>query len=457
MLSITQFICTSQIGFYKGGKFQHLQQIETPYCLTSNVSQETEIGLAKSGTTLAFSHFAKKASLGAGSSHYISNAFTSNGTDTLYIAPRIIAKVADKEIANTIQAQFSDVISIESIDGLRCKFICNCSTPEDVLNIANQIYTIDGVKWAKPEIYSKLTLLNTYYGSQYYLKNTGQNYGELGIDINVEPAWEITNGSSSVKVAVIDCGVDFEHEDLQNRILSGYTIGATNNYGAPINANKYSSWRAHGTACAGIIAANNNDIGIRGIASNVKILPVNIFVDELTSYFQLDYISDAMVADAIIWAADRADVLSCSWAYLTESDDIDDAIAYARTSGRNNKGCVVVFASGNSAQTTSGVAYPANCEGVLTVGAIDKHGDIWYYSQRGPEMDLVAPSGDYVYGDVYTTDRMGSIGYETNSNYTAHFGGTSAACPQVAGVAALLLSLYPNATESLGSAGKLCV
>lgn len=128
--------------------------------------------------------------------------------------------------------------------------------------------------------------------------------------------------------------------------------------------------------------------------------------------------------------------------------DFSNAISNARTLGRNSKGAVVVFSSGNANNSWSGVQFPAKLPGVITVGAINNQGNIWSYSSRGSELELVAPSGDINnFGDVRTTDRMGSNG-GSSGDYIDTFGGTSAAAPQVTGVAALMLSVNPTLTET---------
>jgi len=148
---------------------------------------------------------------------------------------------------------------------------------------------------------------------------------------------------------------------------------------------------------------------------------------------------------------------------------IAEAINNARTNGRNGKGCVVVFASGNNYPTdpygygpTGYVSFPATVNGVLCVSAINKYGSISSYSSRGSRIDIAAIGGE---SDIRTLDRMGSAGYNSG-NDMSNFGGTSAACPQVSGVAALILSLNPNLTEQqvkdlitqnatdIGAAGK---
>lgn len=321
---------------------------------------------------------------------------------------------------------------------------------------ANKLYESNMVEYSHPNFIIPLEQFSdTLYKNQYYLSN------ENGVDINVSKAWEIATNKYPVKVAVIDDGVE-QHEDMGNRVMIGFTPSVSSNnpntYGKP-NSNDPPNYKfGHGQACAGIIGAEHNNIGIKGICETARIIPINIFNNwYLNPYGTLYYMENANdLARAIdkAWDDFGADVLSNSWGYGTSNselipsaDAIISAINRARIMGRNGKGSVVVFASGNSSQNVNGVCFPGNVQGVLTVGAIDRNGNIQSYSKRGSEMDVVAPSGNCnLQGDVATTDRMGIKGYETG-NYTLRFGGTSAACPQVSGVVALMLSENPNLTE----------
>ncbi|MCF8360916.1 MAG: S8 family serine peptidase [Prolixibacteraceae bacterium] len=335
---------------------------------------------------------------------------------------------------------------------------------DKLLVYSNLIYESGLVEYCHPNFIAprqKFQINDPKYSEQYYLNNTGQFGGTTGIDINAPEAWGITTGNCPVTVAVIDDGVE-DHEDLNGRVLQGFTpqfsLLNPDTHGGPNENDPPDGPVGHGQCCAGIIGATHNSLGIRGVAPEVNVVPINIFNDWFIYSGKVYYSEDALDNAAAIdfaWSDAEADILSNSWGYNTtapedipDADEIIAAIGRARNQGRNGSGSIVVFASGNFNQDFSGVTFPANVDGVITVGAVDKNGSIWNYSSRGSEMDLVAPSGALgLIGDVRTIDREGSDGYETG-NYTDRFGGTSAACPQVSGVAALMLSVRPDLTES---------
>jgi len=307
-----------------------------------------------------------------------------------------------------------------------------------ILEIANKVYESGVVEFCHPDFIVPLTKLTVdpLYNDQFYLNNTGQLGGTSGIDINAPEAWAISRGLNNIRVAVFDDGVE-NHEDIDGRVAQGFTATDVNGFGVP------GALSEHGQACAGIIAAtHDNSLGIAGVAPCTTIVPVRILGVNATVN---------QIAAAYNWARNQADVLSNSWAFtdnFTEFDVVTNAITNARTLGRSGRGCIVVFSSGNSQATFNGVTYPARVPGVVTVGAIQNTGAIWNYSSRGAQMELVAPSGNVNNtGNIRTTDRTGANGYATG-NYVNTFGGTSAACPQVAGVAALMLSVNPLLTEA---------
>lgn len=291
---------------------------------------------------------------------------------------------------------------------------------------------------------------NPFFSSQWGHNNTGQSGGTAGIDINFCQANNITSGSSDIIVAVVDVGVELTHPDLVNNIISGYDAPSNSSGGAP-GASSIYGISPHGTNCAGIIAAEDNNIGVVGVAPDCKILPCR-------AVFQMTQTSE-WLANSIDFATNNnADVISNSWSGGSDNALINDAISNALDNGRGGLGCVVVFSTGNS---DGAVAYPTNSNPrILAVGANDRCGvrsgridivpnscDPWGPnskpgSQYGKELDVVAPGTN-----VYTTDISGVSGY-TSGNYNPSYGGTSSACPYVAGIAALVLSLNPCLTEA---------
>lgn len=363
----------------------------------------------------------------------------------LTVLPRIVISLKKGYQIDDILEKLGSQVSVERSEvdyrgGKRLYLVCMMRTADEVLKTVKSISGLvkrEKVWYINPEMYIKITPYDTYYSQQYYLHKTTPN----DCDINVESAWTITTGSPSITVAVVDCGVEINHPDLTGSVLNGYTVDYPNSLGEPVN-DVYNT-KYHGTSVAGIIAANHNSIGVRGVAGGVKILPVNVVPGEY-GYFG----TEEEIADAIRWAYPSADIINISWGTDSSYSEIYSAIEEAMYNGRNGKGCVVVAAAGNKGNLYN-VSYPARYSGVIAVGAVHKNGMIWDYSQTGSSLSLVAPSGaPGGQGDVVTTDRSAPKGMNPYSDYNFTFGGTSAAAPQVAGVAALMLSVNPNLTRT---------
>ena len=260
--------------------------------------------------------------------------------------------------------------------------------------------------------------------------------------MKVIDAWDYGAGEN-IKVAILDGGVDVTHPDLQANILASYDATTGN---TPIG------W--HGTPCAGIIGAVRNNNGIAGVAYNAKLLAIRS---------RENGHNPAWTADAINWAvANGADVISCSWGFSqngfnANNFELKNAFENAINNGRNGRGCVFVFAIGNNNGTV--LPFSATLPSVITVGASTPSDIRWssdnianyvgvpYGSNYGDSLDVLAPGTS-----IRATDIQGIGGY--NSSLTSNggdytfFDKTSAACPNVAGVVALMLSVNPYLTFS---------
>lgn len=334
------------------------------------------------------------------------------------------------------------------------------------LKVANQLYESGYFDYAQPCFTRLMKVMNEFYEDQWGLNNTGQNGGNVGVDINAPEAWELTRGCNNITVAVIDQGVDLDHPDLAGNLLAGHD--ATDGGDGGLNGDCWGD-NAHGTCCAGIIGAIDNMIGTIGVAHGCRIIPIRVsYAFEDTEVWDEDWIVEAINH---AWAIVDADILSCSWGGGAASIPINNEINDALTLGRNGLGCIIAFSTGNN---NTSVSWPANGNpDIIAVGAMSPCGERkrsssniwdlnpgvfpdpedvscdnekWWGSNYGDELDLVAP---VVF--VPTTDIQGTAGYDTssgtNGNYYLTFNGTSAATPHVAGVAALILSINPALTQ----------
>lgn len=387
---------------------------------------------------------------------------------TLYFNAELLLQPREGISVDSIQKVFSGRAKLVRKNPYGT-FVFRATDANAIFTVANRIYESGLVDWCHPDFATETvkTLIpaDPLFADQYYLNNTGQFGGAAGIDINAPEAWDITTGcpypgppyapglpDNSIRVAVLDPGGVALHEDFgyipggwivnRGRVLAGYTINSATGQGAPIGTAVND---AHGTACAGVAVAGHNSLGGAGLAPKALLVPVNILFSA----------TNDQVAAAINWTWDpaqgNADVLSNSWGRNAPADAITQAITNARTLGRLRNGvrlgCPVIFAAGNNGNAF-GVAFPGNVANVIAVGAVNRNGALQAYSQTGAALDLVAPSGALEYlGDVRTTDLPGAAGVSTG-DYMNVFGGTSAACPQVAGVAALMLSVNPRLTET---------
>ncbi|PDP68223.1 S8 family serine peptidase, partial [Tannerella forsythia] len=120
---------------------------------------------------------------------------------------------------------------------------------KDMLSVCRKVYETGTVDFVEPNFYMEAMLGNTYWPQQWTFKNTGQQGGIPGIDINIEPAWRITKGNGNIKIAIVDEGVDLTHPDLEANLLKylGYDATGGNSKGS------YTGNDGHGTWCAGVV------------------------------------------------------------------------------------------------------------------------------------------------------------------------------------------------------------
>ena len=263
--------------------------------------------------------------------------------------------------------------------------------------------------------------------------------------INAQSAWGVFNGNSNITVAIVDNAVMSTHVDLAANIytntieavgitgvdddgngyiddINGYDIADVDGVTSPTN-----TLQDHGTHCAGIAGANNNNsIGVASIGWNIKIIPVKCSSDN-SPPANID-----MGYEGILYAVKaKAKIISCSWGTMgTASQTEQYVIDYAW-----NRGCLIIASAGNAASSSSN--YPGAYNHVYCVGWVDQTDVKAGFSNYGSYVDVSAPG----------TNILSTVPYATTAAYNS-LSGTSMATPMVAGLAALMMSKSPYMTRT---------
>ncbi len=168
-----------------------------------------------------------------------------------------------------------------------------------------------------------------HFDKQWGMHNTGLDGGSEDADIDAPEAWDLTQGNPDIVIAILDTGIDQNHEDLEAK------LGLQENF---TDSDTLDDRYGHGTHVAGIAAAiTNNNVGVAGVGYQASLMNVKVLGDNASGYY-------SWIASGMIWAADKgADVINMSLGAGRKSITLEDAVNYAW-----DKGAVVVAAAGNS-------------------------------------------------------------------------------------------------------------
>lgn len=377
-----------------------------------------------------------------------------SGTEALLaqiamVADHVLVKIASSADVQTLATVVTaNGGSIRSVKPASKTYLVTIPAPLDPDGLPDAIDTLKRqtgvIAIAEPDfiVHAIATPNDASFAQLYGLHNTGQTGGVVDADIDAPEAWNISTGSRTVRVGIIDTGIDYTHPDLAANMwtnpgeIAGNGIDDDNNgYVDDVRGWDFVNDDAnpmddhyHGTHCAGTIGGvGNNSTGVVGVNWQVSLVALK-FLSASGSGSTSDAI-EAVAYSTLI----GLDLTSNSWGGGGYSQALFDAISSANTAGK-----LFIAAAGNNATNTdASINYPSgyNLPNIVTVAATDHSDQLAYFSNYGAaSVDLGAP-GDNI------------LSTAPNSAYRT-LSGTSMATPHVAGATALLKAYRPSLTAS---------
>lgn len=330
-------------------------------------------------------------------------------TAVTYAAPPSVAgQILVKPAKGTTEVDLHALLSfhgaaeVDEIPGLDVRIV---RVPAKALEaVLAALARNPNIEFAEPDFIAQAnaTANDPYYGNQWHLAK-----------IQAPSAWDVTTGTASTVIAVIDTGANYSHPDLQGKLLAGYDF--VNSDSDPSDDN------GHGTGVSGTAAAaSNNSTGVASIAWACPVMPLKVLDASGSGSY-------SNIAKAINYAADNgARVINMSLGGTSNSLTLQNAANYAW-----NKGVVLIAAAGNNGNNTP--FYPAACNNVVAVSATNSSDVITSWSSYGSYVDVSAP------GESILTTWGGDYAYVS---------GTSFSSPVTAATTALMISIQPKLTNS---------
>ena len=353
-----------------------------------------------------------------------------NGTDRYIVKYKDGASEIDFQ--EVLTGKFDKVKKFKSKKQKRYGLIMlkNKMKQEDVLEALKQNNVDTNIEYIQPDYEMKLSSEDPNFNEQWSIYNwqtvQGSVYENIHADVNVVPAWDISQGDG-VMVAVLDTGIDINHEDLKDNIWTNTKemlsngIDDVNGWNFADDTNKVFdsanvSEEEHGTHIAGIISAEkDNNIGIAGVAPKAKVMSLKVFSNGTA------YTSD--IIEAINYAESMGvKIANCSWGSSSGNPALKETI--------ENSSMLFVCAAGNSRVNIDvGPIYPASwtSQNIISVASMNKDVELSSFSNYGVNSVNVAAPGE----EIISTLPGNTYGQKS---------GTSMAAGFVSGQAALIQS-----------------